>query len=607
MKDLSRRSFLASTSLAGIAVASNALALPKTEAQPKHWDLEADVVVIGSGATGMPAAIGARDAGFSVLVVDTNYDIGGHAICSGGNVPLGGGTALQRKYGIKDDPDTLFHDLVDWSVVETSGMPDYRYNDRDVQYVMAHSQAQTFDFLVANGVPFIDKAPDNFGAHATGLSAYREHHCIWDKEASLESPAAAGGTDLMRSLEQSARKKGVKFLLNYHMDSLFREDAQTYGKGGRVIGIKAHYTPTILPGEKAPLKSFRSEGNIQLSHPTITIRAKKAVVIATGGSSGNVEFRRIYDPRLTAEYPCAAAEFSPQDASGELAGIAIGASLWGTANQAMDRNGSLRKRNRIGIRTNYIGWNPNSPIFPKIKYEGLFLRSWQDAILVNQTGRRFFNELENGYPNGTAKDFYKDGKPYVQGDWRNTTRAKFRPRNYVDAALAINEGSVPPNFASGPQWAIFDAAAAEREHMHIAPGVSDPNLFFEANTLEELADKINSCSYQHFKMKGEVLAASVKRYNELVKQGEDVDFGKPKPQFEITKPPFYAAWATFAVHDTYAGLRINGHCQVLDWAGKVIGGLWCGGESAGGCSQHGLGRCLTQGYIIGQQIAKEAK
>jgi predicted CXXCH cytochrome family protein len=60
----------------------------------------------------------------------TNYDVGGHAIVSGGNVPLGGGTSFQKKYEIEDSPEVLFKDLTDWSVVEVSGMPEYRYNDR---------------------------------------------------------------------------------------------------------------------------------------------------------------------------------------------------------------------------------------------------------------------------------------------------------------------------------------------------------------------------------------------------------------------------------------------------------------------------------------------
>ena len=56
-------------------------------------------------------------------------------------------------------------------------------------------------------------------------------------------------------------------------------------------------------------------------------------MIASAGNAVNVESRRIFDPRLTAEYANAAAEYSPQDGSRELAAIAVGASLWGTANQ----------------------------------------------------------------------------------------------------------------------------------------------------------------------------------------------------------------------------------------------------------------------------------
>ncbi|MFC1976924.1 hypothetical protein ACFLWS_01455 [Chloroflexota bacterium] len=63
-----------------------------------------------------------------MIVVEANYGIGGHAILSAANIALGGGTSAQKKYGIVDSPDLVFQDLTDWSIVETNGMPEYRYN-----------------------------------------------------------------------------------------------------------------------------------------------------------------------------------------------------------------------------------------------------------------------------------------------------------------------------------------------------------------------------------------------------------------------------------------------------------------------------------------------
>jgi tRNA U34 5-carboxymethylaminomethyl modifying enzyme MnmG/GidA len=53
-------------------------------------------------------------------------------------------------------------------------------------------------------------------------------------------------------------------------------------------------------------------------------------------------------------------------------------------------------------------------------------------------------------------------------------------------------------------------------------------------------------------------------------------------------------------------LRINARCQVMDLNGEVIPGLYCGGESAGGFSQHGLARAACQGFIAGRNAAAEA-
>ncbi|MGH7872416.1 MAG: FAD-dependent oxidoreductase [Candidatus Binatia bacterium] len=567
-----------------------------------NWDLEADVLVIGSGAAGLPAAIKAIEAGASVIVVEANYDVGGHAILSGGHMALGGGTSAQKKYDIPDSPDTVFSDLTDWSIVQPNGSPDFRYNDRAVMCAFADHCAQTFEFLLANGVEFTDKAPDNHGASTTGNSAPRENHAFWTKGAGLESPNAAPGTGVIRPLEASARASGVKFLLNYKMTGLIRETA-TEHNSARVLGIAVCYAPRIMPGSMTPLKSFRSDGNIDSSQPTMNLRAHKAVIIATGGSTSDIHFRRMFDPRLTPVIQVGGEPYSFQDASGELAAMAVGASLWGLANQTLENGATMRTQRALATKYNYTTWKLESPIFPLVRAIGFNVKDWQDLILVNQVGKRFYDETKGDVPHGNLGHQIK---PCTPNDYRNAECVKFNPTkyNFTHAALAMNEYSEPPDYCAGPVWAIFDVEAVQREGWKVVPPYVDPDgYFFSGSTLDELAAAIKN-EYQAKPMKGATLRATVERYNSFVEAGDDKDFGKPAPKYKIQTPPFYAAWGTPVVHDTRAGLRINAKCQVLDMKGAVIPGLYCAGESAGGFNQHGMGRCATQGFIAGTDAAK---
>ncbi len=571
------------------------------EQEQTSWDLVADVVVVGSGGAGLPAALAAVDRRASVIVVEANYDVGGHAILSGGNTALGGGTSAQKKYGIVDSPDIVFSDLTDWSVVEPNGSPNYRYNDRAVIRAFADNCAQTYEFLVANGVKFKDKAPDDQGAHSTGNSAPRENHSFWTDGAGLASPNNRPGTGLVRSLEASARKKGVKFLLNYKMTSIIREPF-TNTASGRVLGITAQYTPRILPGGTTPLQSCRTDGNISGTKSSVSIRAENGVILATGGSTGNMNFRRMFDPRLTEVYQVAGEPYSFQDGSGELAAMAVGASLWGLANQTLENGDNIRVKRAIGCQYNYSTWDLASPIFPLVRATGLSVKDWHDLILVNQVGRRFYDETKGDYPAGNK---HKDVDPYTPASYHNAANIKYDSTkyNFFNAAVAMNEGSAPPDYSAGPVWAVFDSDAVEREEWKVTPPYVDPDgWFFSAGSLTELAAAIKN-RYQAVAMDGETLQGTVDRYNSFVEWGRDVDFGKPTPKFKIQAPPFYAAWATPLVHDTRAGLRINAHCQVMDMNGQVIPGLYCSGESAGGFNQHGLARCACQGYIAGNHAA----
>ena len=406
------------------------------QAGANSWDLEADVVVIGSGAAGLPAAVKARDEGCSVIVVEANYDIGGHAIISGGNVPLGGGTSAQKKYGIADSPDTVFSDLTDWTVVQNNGSPDFRYNDREVMRAFADHCAPTYEFLIGNGVEFKPIPPDNQGGHNLGNSAPRENHAFWTKGAGYESPNNRPGTGVIRPLENSARKKGAKFLLNYKMTGFVREGQ----KSGAVLGINAEYKPRIMPGQSTPLKSFRSDGNIDSTQPILRIRAKKGVIVATGGMTSDVNFRRMFDPRLTEVLTVAGEPYSYQDASGERAALEIGASLWGLVNQTLENGDNIRCQRVLGTKWNYMTWEFESPIFPLVRAQGLSLKDWQNLILVNQVGKRFYDETKGDYPHGNVCG---DIDPYTPNDYRNNENIHYHPSNYnfFNAAVAMNEYS----------------------------------------------------------------------------------------------------------------------------------------------------------------------
>jgi succinate dehydrogenase/fumarate reductase flavoprotein subunit len=549
------------------------------------WQDGADVVVVGSGAVGLPAAIAAREAGASVIVVEAQSDIGGHAITSGGNVPLGGGTGAQKQYGIVDSPDLLFCDLTDWTVVEANGHPNYRYNDREIVRAFADNNVSTYEWLLAHGVVFVDKAPDERGGNAVGNSAPRQMHAAalhWPliQTGARAAPDVAAtmstGNGLMRPLEAAARHAGVRIFLEHRMTSLHREAPHV----GPVLGIAVVHNGEVR-----------------------NIRARRAVIIATGGSQGNVEFRRMFDPRLTEEYcGLAGMPWSDQDASGEIAAMEIGASLWGLANQSAECGWHITKPGIIGCQYNYVNlqWMPGSPVFDEARASGLRVKDWQDVIHVNMLGQRFYDETGLHF---TANNF-NSLAAYEPLSHRNASGITYAPNNWVNAALA---GIGETRNGGGAIWAIFDEAAVGREGWDPRPPNVDldAGFFFRADTLRELAESI-VMPHQRVPMRGADLRATVERYNGFVERGVDVDFDKPSPRYKIESPPFYAAWSTPVLHDSLAGLRIDAQCRVIDLRGQVIPGLYCGGESAGGFSQHGLARAICQGLIAARSATQDA-
>ena len=537
---ISRRSFLKKGATAGVgatALAGVGAAPSEVRAQ-NFWDLRADFVTIGAGTAGLAAAVTALDHGASVLMVEENVDIGGHGLCSGGQVHLGGGTSNQQKHGVEDSADQVFLDWVRHDHMQS------RYSDRDLVRAFADENAATFEFLIENDVQFQD--------HLTGPTQASR---VRRQQRTIQWPVASErvthhptrvGSGLIRALEKSARAKGVEVLLRHKMTSIVRESPSA----GRVLGITVTH-----------------DGR------TVNIAANKGVLVATGGSTSNVTLRRTFDPRLTEEYQVAGEPWSRQSGDGELAAMAVGASLWGTANQTVEEGIAISKTRHIGCQWGYSSliWQPDARIFDLARASGLTVANWHDVILVNQTGRRFWNEVDARY------DFFA-------------------------AAMAWN-GDEKKRNGGGPIWAIFDQDAVEREGWDPRPPNVDPEgYFFTADTLAELAGAITN-PYQSQPLPAAALEETVARYNTFVDLGVDEDFGKPTPRYKIQRPPFYAAWSTPILHDSLTGLRTNTKAQAIDTRGQIIPGLYCAGESQGGFAQHGLGRCLVFGRIAGRDAA----
>jgi hypothetical protein len=559
---------------------------------PTSWDYTADVVVIGAGAAGLVAALAAKDKGADVLVVEANYDVGGHCITSGGMVDLGGGTGPQVSQGITtDSADLVFHDLVFPASYAAGtglvwGSNAGPFQDRAFCRVYADHNIEAEKFLRDQGIVWQPTITTSHWAAPSGTP--RTHTPTWKNNANVvgvDNPGGKNGTGYVRPLEKTARLKGIKFLLNYRVNAIHREAAFS----GGVKGVTAEYTPLTINGTKlqpycstamAVTDSFPNTGNIAETHATLNIKANNAVFVATGGATSNVMLRRVFDSRFCDVHQVAGEPYSYQTGDGILLSQKCGASLYATGNEA-DGGSSDTKPGSIGCRFGYqnLQWVPASPVFALAGGSGLKMPSGNTAyanlIHVNMAGDRFVDETASGYV-------------------------------WLDAALQPNRASIGPDWGAGPVWAIFDEAARALLKWDVTTaGSVDPKFFYSANTIADLVAKINTHQYQASPMKAADLQATITRYNSFVGAKVDSDFAKPAASLTATiaQAPFYAAFSSPVLHDWLTGVRIDEGAHVLDLDAKVIPGLFAAGEDVGGMVMHGLAKCAVYGMIGGRNAA----
>lgn len=673
---MNRRDFFKAGAAAGVGAA--ALGAPVAAPAAGHeagpggitWDYEVDVVICGGGCAGITAAIRARDAGASVLVVDANYDLGGRMLHSGSFLSLGGGDVIQKRdmageadaegyitvppveepAELDDSVDLLFTDVTDWSIVDPKAQSPYRYNEREMMRSWAENCPPTREFLMANYVRFTRVSGTHGGG---GLSRARAPYCFlmlgdvtdirkgtitaedagladpertsafapvkMEDAASLVGPGAVrNGVALARPLEFSMREKGVHVMLNRHFDDLIREEPFA----GRVVGIRTSYTPRIHPESGQRLESFWQNGNIDERRPSVNIRARKAVILASGGHAGNPEIRSMfYGAMREPAFPTSGMALlgpAAQDGTALKAALRIGANMAGMQ-QNLSYPTTFHISSRLGTRDAYTDMYPGHPTFDFRGATGLAVggSGFEEFIAVNQVGKRFFNEVRlpkrpgaNRYPGDKAAP--GQGLDHKPLDWRNCAaewvRQSYTYDHGLDAAIAMNEGSKAPHYHSGSLWAIMDQDAIDRTGWELRfPFVNESNgYFFKADTIQELAGKIFA-GHPFARVPLSHLPATVETWNGYVAAGADPEFEREKdaPMYAIAKPPFYALSIMVIWHDSYGGLRCNGRQQVIDMDGQPIAGLYAGGEAVGGFNKHGLGKGHVQGFIAGTFAAAE--
>ncbi|MGQ0464168.1 MAG: FAD-dependent oxidoreductase [Sporichthyaceae bacterium] len=164
---------------------------------------DVDVLVVGSGAAGLSAALTAHEHGARrVLVAEAMAEVGGSSRLSGGIV-MGAGSALQKAAGIDDDPGDLFHEYMQLQRWDVAAGPVRRFAERS---------GATIDWLVGHGVPFFPRLI--FG----GDERKPRSHCV-----------DGGGQALVDALRRACEAAGIDIAVGQRVDRLIVEDGSVVG------------------------------------------------------------------------------------------------------------------------------------------------------------------------------------------------------------------------------------------------------------------------------------------------------------------------------------------------------------------------------------------
>ena len=538
-----------------------------------------DVVVAGSGAAGMTAALTARHLGLSVLVIEKTGYFGGSTARSGGGIWAPGNTVL-RDAGVTDTPE----------------------------------QARAYLAYVAGGVPaelreaLLEHGPDMLSL----VLALTPLRFAWVPGYADYYPEAPGGLAAGRSIEPvplDGRVLGTELAhlgrpylpspvaitqAEYRWLSLGRHP-RALGAGLRVAGRAArtrllgHRMLSLGQALAAGLRAGLSASGVPVwldtpmtglevrggrvsgvcasrgREPRL-IRARRGVLLATGGFERNEEMRRQHQRAPVGTQWTTGAAGNTGD--GILAGLELGA-----ATGLMDD----------------AWWGPSIPL-PGGPYFCLAERSLPGCLLVNGAGQRFVNESAP----------------------------------YVDAVHAMYDGNTAEN-PHIPARLIFDQRYRDRYvFAGLPPGKPLPRRWYAARAVVRAEDLAGLAAAAGVDAEG--LVKTVTRFGEFAAAGKDEEFGRgdsaydryygdprrrPNPNLApLARPPFYAVKIVPGDLGTKGGLRTDERARVLRADGTRIEGLYAAGNASASVMGHSyagagatIGPAMTFGYIAARTMA----
>ncbi|GLB47616.1 flavocytochrome c [Philodulcilactobacillus myokoensis] len=441
-----------------------------------HYDL----IIIGSGSTGLVSAIQAHELGLHPIVLEKMAKLGGNSTraSSGMNAAE---TNVQLKHHIIDSYEAFYQDTF---------IGGDKQNNKDLLHYFTTHAALSIDWLADHGIHLDDLTITG------GMHTKRTHR---------PSSTAPIGAFLITNFLKIIEKDHIPVFNNVRVKKLLQDHA-------RIDGVEA---------------DFKEHGK-QTIH-------SKAVILATGGFGASKEIIGKYRKDLV-HYKTT----NQSGATGDGLKLATGVGA------------DLVDMSKIQVHPTVQQDTPHAFLIGEaIRGEG--------AILVNQNGQRFVNELDTR---------------------KNVTHA-------------INQ------LSDKHAYLILDQGI--RNHAKAIDFYDSIGLVIHGNDIAELAHHINVDS--------DKLNQTINEWNQDVKNHRDAKFHRTTGMDRgIDRGPYFAIHIAPAVHYTMGGIKVNHLTQVLNHQEQPVKGLFASGEVAGGL--HGDnrigGNSIAETVIFGRQAGQQA-